>query len=174
VIAYDTSFNPKKHLLNTKTNENIPTIRLVTKNTLEHAINYQILQNQEDNFSFSNLSLFEMKRILTFGLWKKNQFVEAGCELSRFDIQGTCDKVFQWINEGMIRNLSFGMESAVEKVWGKIISSEQHVSFDRRLIGTGNNNNKERKDLKDVASAKAEKRVSEVNDEGSLKRRKVS
>ncbi|GBB97331.1 hypothetical protein RclHR1_02970006 [Rhizophagus clarus] len=170
VIAYDTSFNPKKHLLHTKTNENIPTIRLVTKNTLEHAINYLMLQHQEDNFSFSNLSLFEMKRILTFGLLKKNQFVEAGCELSRFDIQGTCDKVFQWINEGMSRNLSFGMETTVEKIWGKIISSE-HVSFDRRLVGTGNNN-KDRKDLKDVASAKAEKRVSEVNDEGNLKKRK--
>lgn len=173
MIAYDTSFNPKKHLLHTKANENIPTIRLVTKNTLEHAINYQMLQHQEDNFSFSNLSLFEMKRILTFGLWKKNQFVEAGCELSRFDIQGTCDKVFQWINDGMLKNLSFGMETAVEKVWGKINLSE-HISFDRRLVGTGNNN-KERKDLKDVASAaKAEKRVSEVNDEGNLKRRKVS
>uniref|UniRef100_U9SP33 C2H2-type domain-containing protein n=1 Tax=Rhizophagus irregularis (strain DAOM 181602 / DAOM 197198 / MUCL 43194) TaxID=747089 RepID=U9SP33_RHIID len=168
VIAYDTSFNPKKHLLHTKTNENIPTIRLVTKNTLEHAINYQMSLNQDDSFSFSNLSLFEMKRILTFGLWKKNQFVEAGCELSRFDIQGTCDKVFQWINEGMLRNLSFGMEAAVEKVWGKI---PEHISFDRRLIVSGSN--KERKDFKDVALAKAEKRVSDVNDEGSLKRRKV-
>jgi hypothetical protein len=168
VIAYDTSFNPKKHLLHTKTNENIPTIRLVTKNTLEHALNYQMLQKQ-DNFSFSDLSLFEMKRILTFGLWKRNQCVEVGCELSKFDIQGTCDKVFQWINDGMSRNLTFGMETAVEKIWGKTIPPE-HVTFDRsRLVGTGNV-----KDRKDVTSVKAEKRISEVIDEGSLKRRKVS
>ncbi|RIA95389.1 hypothetical protein C1645_489168 [Glomus cerebriforme] len=173
VIAYDTTFNQKKHLLHTKTNENIPVIRLVTKNTLEHALNYQMFQHQEDNSSISNLSLFEMKRILTFGLWKKNQFVEAGCELTKFDIQGTCDKVFQWISDGMTRPLSFGMETAVEKVWGKTIPPE-HVTFDRlRLIGTGTS--KERKDLKDVkdlALVKAEKRISEVNDEGNLKRRK--
>jgi hypothetical protein len=166
VIAYDTSFNPKKHLLHTKTNENIPTIRLVTKNTLEHALNYQMLQ-KPDNFLFSDLSLFEMKRILTFGLWKKNQYVEVGCELSKFDIQGTCDKVFQWISDGMVRNLSFGMDAAVEKVWGKTIPPE-HVTFDRsRLVGNG-------KDRKDVTSVKAEKRTSEFIDEGSLKRRKVS
>lgn len=149
MIAYDTSFNPKKHLLHTKTNENIPTIRLVTKNTLEHALNYQMIQKQ-DNFLFSDLSLFEMKRILTFGLWKRNQCVEVGCELSKFDIQGTCNKVFQWIDEGMSGNLTFGMEDAV-----------------RLRTGFG----KERKEL---ASVRAEKRVSDFGDEGSLKKRKVS
>ena len=157
VIAYDTSFNPKKHLLHTKTNENIPTIRLVTKNTLEHALNYQMLQKQ-DNFLFSDLSLFEMKRILTFGLWKKNQCVEVGCELSKFDIQGTCDKVFHWIDEGMSNDLTFGMEAAVEndKDWGPPRP---------RFIRTGNG--------KELASVKAEKRVSEFSDEGNFKKRKV-
>ncbi|CAG8536676.1 686_t:CDS:2 [Funneliformis mosseae] len=167
VIAYDTSFNPRKHLWHTKANENIPIIRLVTKLTLEHALNYQMLQ-QSDNLLFSNLSLFQMKRILQFGLWKKNQCIEAGCELRQFDIQGTCDRVFQWINDGMLRNLTFGMEIAVEKVWGKSIPAE-HVTHDRsRLIATSPSN-RERRDL---PSSRAEKRISDVNDEGSIKKRK--
>ncbi|CAI2178417.1 10773_t:CDS:2 [Funneliformis geosporum] len=167
VIAYDTSFSPRKHLWHIKANENIPIIRLVTKLTLEHALNYQMLQ-QSDNLLFSTLSLFEIKRIIQFGLWKKNQCIETGCELRQFDIQGTCDKVFQWINDGMQRNLTFGMEAAVEKVWGKSIPAE-HVTFDRsRLIATASSS----KERKDFSSPKAEKRVSDVNDEGSLKKRK--
>ncbi|RIA95364.1 hypothetical protein C1645_488769 [Glomus cerebriforme] len=110
VIAYDTTFQLKKHLLHTKTNKTIPIIRLVSENTFEHALNYEMLQNQ-DNFSFSNLPLDEIKRIIRFGSINK----KAGRNLSNFDIQGTCNKVFEWIKDGMSRNLTFGMEDAVKR-----------------------------------------------------------
>ncbi|RIA85982.1 hypothetical protein C1645_829948, partial [Glomus cerebriforme] len=110
VIAYDTTFDPKKHLLHIKTNKTIPIIRLVSENTLEHALNYEMLQNQ-DNFSFSNLSSDKIKRIMSFGLINK----EVGRNLSDFDFQGICNQVFQWIKNDMSRNLTFGMENAVRK-----------------------------------------------------------
>jgi hypothetical protein len=143
VIAYDTNFNRKIY----KINGDIPIIRLVAKDTLEHALVYEMLN--QDNFSVSNLSEPQMTRILKFGL--NNKY--AGCELSKFDIQGTCNKVYQWIDKGMLENLTFEMEAAVE--------------FDKLCTRNG----KERKEL---ASVKAEKRVSEVSDEGNLKKRKVS
>ena len=143
MIAYDTTFKDRSL--------NIPIIRLVTENTVEHALVYETFVNQ--NFSYSHL-----ERIVNFGLNKNKQEVEAGCELSKFDIQGTCDKVFHWIDEGMSNDLTFGMEAAVEndKDWGPPRP---------RFIRTGNG--------KELASVKAEKRVSEFSDEGNFKKRKV-
>ncbi|CAG8447438.1 3198_t:CDS:2 [Acaulospora morrowiae] len=145
VIAYDTSFNPSNQLWNSKSNVNIPVIRLVTKNTLEHALSYQLFYEKK---VISELNLSDIKKMMLFGVIKKNQTLIPGCETSKFDVNGVCDKVVSWIESGMHEDLTFGMETAIEKAWGKVVPSL-------------------------VSSRVSEKRHSEVlDDTGAPKRRK--
>ncbi|CAG8442930.1 3897_t:CDS:10 [Acaulospora colombiana] len=149
VIAYDTSFIPQTHLWKSKSNEDIPIIRLVTKNTLEHALNYQLFHEQK---VISEMNLSEIKKTISFGSMKKNQIMAPGCEIAQFDVKGVCDKVADWIESGMREELTFGMETAIERIWSKGIGIVTPLA----------------------SSRVSEKRNSEnLDDMGILKRRKV-
>ncbi|CAG8635381.1 7440_t:CDS:2 [Cetraspora pellucida] len=116
MIAYDTNFVPESKFAQSVSNMNIPVIRLVTKNTIEHAMSYQMLIEKK---TLSNLTLSELKKAITYGAWKRHQFIVPGCEVAQFDIKGVCEKIENWLDEGKLRILNFGMDAAIEKNWDR-------------------------------------------------------
>ncbi|CAG8614629.1 16802_t:CDS:2 [Dentiscutata erythropus] len=116
MIAYDTTFNTQTKFAQSVSNMNIPVIRLVTKNTIEHAMCYQMLIEKK---ALSNLTLPELKKTITYGTWKRNQYIVPGCEVAQFDIKGVCEKIVNWMDEGKLRILNFGMDASLEKNWDR-------------------------------------------------------
>ncbi|CAG8556331.1 11141_t:CDS:2 [Racocetra fulgida] len=130
-------------------NMNIPVIRLVTKNTIEHAMSYQMLIEKKN---LSNLTLSELKKAITYGAWKRHQFIIPGCEVAQFDIKGVCEKIENWLDEGKLRMLNFGMDAAIEKNWDRSAciggSSVQPGSSGKRIcIDVGTSKRKKGKEV---------------------------
>ncbi|CAG8513086.1 35649_t:CDS:2 [Racocetra persica] len=149
MIAYDTTFVPESKFAQSVFNMNIPVIRLVTKNTIEHAMSYQMLIEKKN---LSNLTLSELKKAITYGAWKRHQFIIPGCEVAQFDIKGVCEKIENWLDEGKLRILNFGMDAAIEKNWDRSTciggSSVQPGSSGKRIcIDVGTNKRKKGKEV---------------------------
>lgn len=146
MIAYDASFIPRTNLWKSKSNKNVPIIRLVSKDTLEHAFVYHMITHGSINDgghnsrirnvnninsinstrsigngkkTFSDLPLSEIKKIINFGLDMRDQSLVFGCEISQFDVDGICEKVIDWARGGFHEELNFGMEDTAEAIFGK-------------------------------------------------------
>ncbi|CAG8579459.1 16722_t:CDS:2 [Gigaspora margarita] len=149
MIAYDTTFDQQTKFAQSVFNMNIPVIRLVTKNTIEHAMCYQMLIEKK---SLSNLTLPELKKAITYGAWKRHQFIVPGCEVAQFDIKGVCEKIDKWMDEGKLRILNFGMDAAIEKNWDRSTyfvggsSVQTGISEKRVCIDVGSSKRKKGKD----------------------------
>ncbi|CAG8461916.1 7688_t:CDS:10 [Diversispora eburnea] len=101
VIAFDASFIPQIHLWKSRSNINIPIIRLVSKDTIEHAL------------------------------------------VSKFDLNGVCDKIINWAKGGLIEELTFDMEHSVEKVLcqdGELMQIVEEETSPKSKINNNSNN----------------------------------
>ncbi|CAG8439479.1 1796_t:CDS:2 [Ambispora gerdemannii] len=113
VIAYDSTFDHRKLGMHSDYYTSLPVLRLVSQDTSEHGYVY-MLQKSVD-MSLRNYRLFDLKRILDFGINVKNGHTNVGIHQNHEHFTSICNKVMTWVRSGFRNSLDFGMEESARQ-----------------------------------------------------------
>ncbi|CAJ0745237.1 21091_t:CDS:2 [Entrophospora sp. SA101] len=114
VIAYDPRFNTKKHLCESRCNNNLPVIRLITMNTIEQSM-FPLWVHDEAP-KLLELSCAQIRDKLTFGIQQTNQFIEIGTVPKAYDFRRSCERVVSWINDIEEKKNGSDLISSIKKI----------------------------------------------------------
>ncbi|CAG8470516.1 259_t:CDS:2 [Ambispora leptoticha] len=112
-IAYDSTYDHRKLWMHSTYHTSLPVLRLVSQDTSEHGYVY-MLQKYAD-LSLRNCRLFDLKRILDFGINVRNGHTSVGISPIHEHFTLICNKIITWVRSGFRNSLDFGMEESARQ-----------------------------------------------------------